>query len=114
MNEIEKAFGFYPEPLRIDAGSIRIWPLPVHRELVDTVLARDGVDKGWVYAPRGQVGDVTSGDIRDRPFNARVFRLPNTHVINHATAMAGLASDNRLSKRPLTPKPRSRPTPPGR
>ena len=87
MNEFEKAFGFYPEPFRIDAGSIRIRPLPEHGERVDTILARDQVDRGWNYAPRGQVGNVTSADFRERPLNARVFPLPKTHVINHATAI---------------------------
>ena len=45
-----------------------------------------GVDSGWVYAPRQEVKDFVSGGVRDQPFNARVFGLPKTHVIEHAAA----------------------------
>ena len=86
MGKTSKAFGFYPEPLRIDAGPIRIDPLPQLDEVVREVLAGDQVEDGWIYAPLQGVRDLMTGQIRQRPYNARVFGLPQTHTIEHAGA----------------------------
>ena len=46
----------------------------------------------WIYAPPQGVRDLMSGQIRQRPYNARVFGLPKTHTIEHA----GAAGDEHL------------------
>ena len=86
MSKTSKAFGFYPESLRIDAGAIQIDPLPPIDEVVRGVLAGDQVEDGWIYAPPQGVRDLMSGQIRQRPYSARVFGLPQTHMIEHAGA----------------------------
>ena len=86
MSKIEKAFGFYPKPLRVKTGSIRVRPLPEYDEVVEEVLSSDQVDNGWIYAPPQQTHDFMSGQIRERPFSARVFGLRKTHMFEHANA----------------------------
>ena len=86
MSKTRKAFGFYPEPLRIDAGPICVEPLPQLDEVAGRVLSGDEVESGWIYAPAHGVRDVMSGQVRERPYSARVFGLPQTHTIEHAGA----------------------------
>ena len=86
MNKTKKAFGFYPEPLRIDAGPIRIEPVPQLDEVAGRVLSGDDVENGWIYAPPQGVRELLSRQIRERPYSARVFCLPQTHTIEHASA----------------------------
>ena len=86
MSKTRKAFGFCPDSLRIDAGPIRIEPLPQLDEVARRVLAGDEVDNGWIYAPPQGVRDLVSGQARERPYSARVFGLPQTHTIEHAGA----------------------------
>ena len=92
MSKTSKAFGFYPEPLRIDAGPIRIDPLPQFEEVAREVVAGAQVEDDWIYALPQGVRDLMSGQIRQRPYNARVFGLPKTHTIEHA----GAAGDEHL------------------
>lgn len=73
MSKTRKAFGFYPEPLRIDVGSIRIDSLPELDEVVRRVLSGDDVENGWIYASPQGVPDWRSGQVRERPYSARVF-----------------------------------------
>ena len=86
MNKTRKAFGFYPEPLRIDAGPIRIEPVPKLDEVAGRVLSGDDVENDWIYAPPQGVRDLMSGQVRERPYSTRVFGLPQTHTIEHAGA----------------------------
>jgi len=86
MGKTSKEFGFYPEPLRIDAGPIQIEPLPQLDEVVCGLLASDQVEDGWINAPPQGVRDLMSGQIRHQPYTARVFGLPQTHMIEHAGA----------------------------
>ena len=86
MGKTSKAFGFYPEPLRIDAGPIRIDSLPQLDEVVRGVLAGDRLEDSWIYAPPQGVGDLMSGQIRQQPYSRRIFDLPQTHTIEHAGA----------------------------
>ena len=84
MSNLKKTFGFYPEPLQIDAGPIRVRPLAKFDSIVESLLACDEISDGWIYAPPQKVTDFMSGEIRTRPYSARVFGLPKTHVIEHA------------------------------
>ena len=86
MRKIEKAFGFYPEPLEIKVGSIQVSPFPELRSIADTVLSCEEIENDWIYAPPQQVRDFMSGKIREQPYSSRVFGLPKTHVIEHARA----------------------------
>ena len=86
MSNTEKAFGFYPKPLRIDSGPIRIETLPRLDEAVDKVLSGEEVDNDWIYAPSQGIRDQKSGQVRKRPYSVRVFGLPQTHTIEHADA----------------------------
>ena len=67
---MKKEFGFYPEPLKITAGSVTVSPLPEFEENVNDVLACDGVQNDWICAPP----------------STRIFGLLKTHLIEHAEA----------------------------
>ena len=67
---MKKEFGFYPEPLKITAGPVTISPLPEFEENVNEVLAYDGIDNNWIYAPP----------------SSRLFGLRKTHFIEHTEA----------------------------
>ena len=86
MNYLKKEFGFYPQPLEIKAGPITVMPLPDLEQTTSDVLASDGVEDNWLYAPPQQVRDFMSGKVRERPYASRVFGLPKTHLIEHAAA----------------------------
>ena len=86
MSKIVKAFAFYPEPLRVDTGSIRIRPLPELDEVVEGVLSSDQVENDWIYVSLQQTRDFMSGQIREKPFSARLFGLGKTHRFEHAAA----------------------------
>ena len=83
---LRKEFGFYPQPLQIKAGSVTVSPLPDLERTASDILALDGVEDNWIYAPPQQVRDCMSGKVRERPYASRVFRLPKTHLIEHAAA----------------------------
>ena len=77
----KKEFGFYPKPLQITAGPVTVSPLPELEQTINDILASDGVEKDWFYAPLQQGGEGW-----ELPYPSRVFGLPKTHVIEHATA----------------------------
>ncbi len=81
----EKHFGFYPDPLGIDAGPITISSRPDLQQIASDVLASDTVEDGWIYAPAQRSRDIVSGRVRQLPYPSRVFGLPHTHMIEHAT-----------------------------
>ena len=79
-------FGFYPHPLEVDAGPVRIRTLPNLDAIVRAVVASEEVEDDWKYAPPRRVQDFISGEIRTSPYSKRVFELPRTHTIEHAAA----------------------------
>ena len=83
---LRKEFGFYPQPLQIKAGSVTVSPLPDLERTASDILALNGVEDNWIYAPPQQVRDFMSGKVRERPYASRVFGLPKTHLIEHAAA----------------------------
>ena len=85
----QKSFGFYPDPMRIDAGPITISPRPGLEQIVSDVLASDPVENGWIYAPAHRIHDIMSGQERELPYPSRVFGLPHTHLIEHETGTHG-------------------------
>ena len=66
-------FGFYPKPLEVDAGPIKVRSLPDFDKAVNEVASYDRIENGWLYVPSHRYGD-------------RVFGLPKTHVLEHAKA----------------------------
>ncbi len=86
MRRIETEFGFYPRPLQVDVGDVRIRPLAGLDETVEGVRSSDGVHDGWIYAGLQQSCDLLSGQVRERPFSARVFGLGKTHRFEHGSA----------------------------
>ena len=86
MGPMTKRFGFYPEPLRIDAGPVSVRPLANLEAIVESVFTADEVEDAWIYAPPQQTRDFMSGEVRTGPYSARVFGLSKTHVIEHAAA----------------------------
>ena len=86
MSRVKKEFGFYPEPLRIDAGPVSVRTVANLESIVESALASDEVEDGWIYAPLQQTRDFMSGEVRTRPYSARVFGLSKTHVIEHVAA----------------------------
>ena len=86
MKKLEKAFGFYPKPLKICAGDITVSPLPDFDSRVASMSDCEDIENDWIYAPPQRTRDFMSGKVRERPYSSRVFGLPETHLIEHATA----------------------------
>ena len=87
MTKLKKEFGFYPEPIRIDAAPVRVRPLSELTEVVESVHSCDLVQNDWVYAPCQEVRESVGGNTRMLPYSSRVFGLPHTHMIEHETAV---------------------------
>ena len=60
---LKKEFGFYPQQLQIKAGPVTVSPLPDLERTASDVLASDGVEDNWFYAPPQQVRDLMSGKV---------------------------------------------------
>lgn len=79
-------FGYYPEPLDWKAGDVRVSTLPGLAETANAVSKDEGVENGWIYAPRERTEDFISGAVTEQPYSARVFPLPKTHLLEHQNA----------------------------
>ena len=80
-------FGFYPDPLPIEAGPVTISPLPDLERIASGVRGDSSrIENNWYYAPPQQGHHFPSGEVRERPYTTRVFGLPKTHRIEHAAA----------------------------
>jgi hypothetical protein len=77
--------GWYPEALDLNVGDIAVTPLPDWEASVAVIKNCDGVSAGWVYAPPQEVIVMGQGCSR-RPYPSRVFGLPKTHHLSHASA----------------------------
>ena len=81
-----KEFGFCPEHIEIESGSIIIRSLPNLEQVAEKVFASDGISNDWIYAPAQLICGLMSDKVRELPYASRVFGLPKTHVIEHGTA----------------------------
>ena len=81
-----KEFGFYPHPLRIEAGPVTIGTHPDLERIASDVLASGGIEKDWIYAPLQRIRNLMNGQVRECPYTTRVFGLPKTHSIEHVAA----------------------------
>ena len=80
--QLGKEFGFYPDPLLIEAGPVTISPLPDLERNVSDVRASSCIENDWYYAPQ-QGRHFPSDEVRVRPYTTRMFGLPKTHRIEH-------------------------------
>ncbi len=78
------SFGYFPQPLNLQTGPVTIAPLADLAQSVAAIESNEGVDGDWIYAPLQQVRHMGGGTAQ-RPYAARVFGLPQTHVIEHAS-----------------------------
>jgi len=78
-------FGYYPRPLHLSAGPLIVNSLPDLAETVASLNAAEGVENDWIYAPPQQAREL-GAEVRTRPYAARVFGLPKTHIIEHSCA----------------------------
>ena len=83
---MHKKFGFYPWPLEIKTGPVAVSTLPNLERTARGLCASDCVEGDWIYAPPPRRHDFMSGEVQTLPYSSRVFVLPKTHVIEHATA----------------------------
>ena len=80
LSKMKKEFEFFPEPLEMEVGAIKIHTLPDLKSKVDQLGKCGGVENGWVYAPPQQTMDIMTGKIRTSPYCSRVFGLQKTHA----------------------------------
>ncbi len=78
-------FGYFPEPLNISSGPITVCQLADLALTIANVEGGDQLEQGWIYAPPQLVRNL-GGHVRQRPYSARVFGLPKTHAIAHASS----------------------------
>jgi hypothetical protein len=76
-------FGFYPKHFRCQIGGITISTLDDLDGKVRGVMQDGGIDKDWCYAPPARNRAGGRADVL--PFASRLFGLPKTHALNHAS-----------------------------
>src|SRR5947208_2038612 len=79
-------FGFYPLPLDLTAGDVTIKTLDDLDSKVAALRDSEGIEGDWCHAPPQEVQGVTPGVVRVMPYSSRIFGLPHTHSIAHASS----------------------------
>jgi len=79
-------FGYCPNRLDFTVGDVTISTLANIDESVKDVNECDQIERDWIYAPEAESKDFLSGVVRMLPYSDRVFGLPKTHRIDHASA----------------------------
>src|SRR5712691_11475603 len=77
-------FGFYPLEFDRELVDITIRTLDGLEESVRGVMQCGGIENDWCYAPPQRV-QCFGGEIRTLPYPSRVFGLPKTHALDHAS-----------------------------
>lgn len=85
MPQLKTQLGYYPDPLDLAAGDIRVTTLPDLEESVASVLGDPNVEGDWIYPGLRRQHVMGVGE-RDLPYPSRVFGLPMTHEISHDNA----------------------------
>lgn len=85
MNTRTVSFGYCPFPLEMTSGAITISSLPSIKESFKLVEEDAGVDGIWIYAPPNMRYDFNGSTIT-KPYPNRIFGLPHTHKISHASS----------------------------
>lgn len=76
-------FGFRSSALDLRAGPITIETLDALEDRVAEVEQSDQKFQDWIYAPLQSITNLGNGKTSQAPYTARVFGLPNTHIIRH-------------------------------
>jgi len=79
-------FGFYPLPLDLTAGDVAIKTLDDLDSKVTALRDSEGIEGDWCHAPPQEVQGFTPGVVRVMPYSSRVFGLPHTHSVAHASS----------------------------
>lgn len=79
-------FSFYPQTLDFNVGDVSVATFEGLDDAVRGVTESGHVERGWCYASSARSKNFMSCTIRTLPYSARVFGLPETHVLEHATA----------------------------
>jgi len=79
----ELKFGFRPSPLDLTAGAISIETLDDLDDRVAEVERSGQVFQDWIYAPLQPIKTFENAETYQAPNAARVFGLPNTHIVRH-------------------------------
>jgi hypothetical protein len=79
-------FGYLPEPQDFTEGDITVATLPRLDQTRKNINAHPSVDGAWLYAPSHELRDMFSGAVTKKPYPGRIFGLPKTHSLQHATA----------------------------
>jgi hypothetical protein len=84
---MEVEFGYCPSTLSLAVGDIEIHTLSGLDATV-ALVGTEGVEADWIYAPPQEVRYFGSSgrEIRTMPYSSRVFGLPRTHALRHASA----------------------------
>ena len=76
-------FGFRPLALDLEIGPVTIETLDGLEEHIAEVEQSVSIYKEWIYAPLQPIINLGSGETNHAPYAARIFGLPNTHIIRH-------------------------------
>jgi len=78
-------FGYCPDRLDFTVGDVTVSTLKDIEDSVKSVSECEQVEKDWLFAPGARTKDFMRGAVRTLPYSARIFGLPETHRIEHAT-----------------------------
>jgi hypothetical protein len=78
-------FGFYPHPFDKTLGELTIFTLEDLPGKVHAVADCGHIENDWLYAPPGRRQGL-GGGVKVLPYSARVFGLPHTHDLTHASS----------------------------
>lgn len=79
----ELKFGFRPSALDLTIGPVTIETLDGLEDQVTEIKQSGQFYQDWIYSPRQQITNLSSGETYHAPYAARIFGLPNTHLVRH-------------------------------
>ncbi|SFQ80547.1 hypothetical protein SAMN05421764_1432 [Donghicola eburneus] len=85
MPEGTAKFGFLTKPMSISTGEIHVEILDGASEIIQSIRNSERVHEGWYYAPPSGSRNMFNGEILEHPYPSRVFSLPFTHRLRHAS-----------------------------
>lgn len=78
-------FGYYPKELEFTSGPVSVSTLPALAESREKVERDEDIRQNWIY-PGNAGTHLLGAGVRTEPYPERIFGLPRTHVIEHASA----------------------------
>lgn len=83
---MQVTIGYYPDECDIQTGHIRLASLPDFASKVADVRSHPNTHNGWCYSPSQRNIDMMTGRETLLPQRSRIFGLPKTHVLEHASS----------------------------